>query len=122
MLIYEVNLTVDEAIATEYSTWLREHIREMLKLDGFEAAAWYSRSDDIDALPGDDAPAGPRHWTIHYQVASQDHLQHYFDDAAERMRQDGKDRFGDQFTAERRILDQTRTFSRHNPDRTTPGR
>jgi hypothetical protein len=49
-------------------------------------------------------------------------LQRYFNDAAERMRQNGRDRFGDQFTAERRILDQTRTFSRHNPDRTTPGR
>ena len=47
MLIYEVNLTVDEDIATEYSTWLREHIREMLTIDGFEAAAWYWHFVDV---------------------------------------------------------------------------
>jgi hypothetical protein len=121
MLIYEVNLTVDEAIATDYSTWLREHIREMLKLDGFEAAAWYTRGDDLDALPDDEATTGERHWTIHYQVEDRDHLQTYFDGEAERMRQDGQERFQDQFSAERRILEQTRIFSRHNPDRATPG-
>lgn len=122
MLIYEVNLTVDADIATEYSTWLREHIREMLKRDGFEAAAWYTRTDGTDTLPERSAPTGPRHWTIHYQVGSRDHLQQYLNNAAERMWQKGHDRFGDRFSAERRILDQTRTFSRHNPDRTTPGR
>jgi hypothetical protein len=122
MLIYEVNLTVDEAISTEYSTWLREHIREMLTLDGFEAAAWYTRSDAIDTLPESDAPTGPRHWTIHYQVESRRHLQDYVEEHAETMRQDSTDRFGDQFSAERRILEQQRTFSHHNPDRTSPAR
>lgn len=124
MLIYEVNFTIDEDVATEYSAWLREHIREMLTLDGFEAAAWYTRSDGVDTMPGapEDAPTGPRYWTVHYQVASRDDLQRYFDNDAEQMRQDGQDRFGDQVAAERRILEQTRTFSRHNPDRTAPGR
>jgi hypothetical protein len=124
MLIYEVNFTVDEAVATEYSTWLREHIREMLKLDGFEAAAWYTRSDGVDAMPTapDDAPTGTRHWTVHYQVASREDLQRYFDAEAESMRQDSQERFGNQFSAERRILEQTRTFSRHSPDRQSPGR
>jgi len=124
MLIYEVNLTVDEDIATEYSTWLREHVREMLTLDGFEAAAWYTRSDGVHTMPADagDASSGPRHWTVHYQVASRDALQRYFNDEAERMRRDGQARFADHFSAERRILEQTRTFSRHNPDRQSPGR
>jgi len=123
MLIYEVNLTVDEAVATEYSAWLREHIREMLKLDGFEAAAWYTRSDGVNPMPTapDDAPTGPRHWTIHYQVARREDLQHYLDGAAERMRRDGQERFEDQFSAERRVLQQKRIFSRHDPDRATPG-
>lgn len=117
MLIYEVNLTVDAEVAPELSAWLREHIREMLTLDGFEAAAWYVRSDDPDALPDEDALTGPRHWTVHYQVESRDHLQAYFDTHAARMRQDGTDRFEGQFSADRRILDQKRTFSRHHPDR-----
>lgn len=122
MLLYEVNLTVDEAVATEYSTWLREHIREMLKLDGFEAAAWHTRSDDAEAMPPPDAPTGTRHWTVHYQVASRDALQTYFDTAAPRMRQDGTDRFADHVAIARRILEQKRTFSRHSPDRQSPGR
>jgi len=124
MLIYEVNLTVDEAVATEYSAWLREHIREMLTLDGFETAAWYTRSDGVNPMPTapDDAPTGPRHWTIHYQVARREDLQRYFNAEAESMRQDGQDRFANQFLAERRILEQTRTFSRHHPDRASPGR
>ncbi len=117
MLIYEVNLTVEAGAAPEFSAWLREHIREMLKLDGFEAAAWYVRSDDPGALPEGDAPTGPRRWTVHYQVESCDRLQAYFDTHAARMRQDGLDRFEGRFSADRRILEQRRTFSRHNPDR-----
>lgn len=117
MLIYEVNLTVDGDVAPDFSAWLREHIREMLKLDGFDAAALYVRSDDPDALPEDDAPTGARHWTVHYQVESRDHLRNYLDTHAERMRQDGLDRFEDRFAAERRVLKQQRTFSRHTPDR-----
>jgi hypothetical protein len=121
MFIYEVNLTVEEAVATEYSTWLREHIREMLKLDGFEAAAWYIRSDDTDELPDGDDPVDPRQWTIHYQVDSRAHLQSYFDTHAARMRSQGE-RFSDHVTADRRVLEQRRTFSQHNPDSSAPGR
>ena len=121
MLIYEVNLTVDGDIADEYSTWLREHIREMLKQDGFEAAAWYARSDDADALPDGDDPANPRQWTIHYEVDSAEALQHYFENGADQMRQDGLDRFEGQFSAERRVLEQRRIFSRHQPDSSAPG-
>lgn len=120
MLIYEVNLTVDGDIASEYSTWLREHIRTMLKLEGFEAAAWYTRSDDADTFPEGAEVSGTRHWTIHYQVDSRAHLQAYFNEQAEHMRQDGLDRFDGQFTADRRILEQRRTFSHHQPDSSAP--
>ena len=110
MLIYEVNLTVDGDIANEYSAWLREHIREILKLDGFESAAWFARSDDADTIPDGDEPADPREWTVHYQVRSREALQAYFDEHAARFRQDGIDQFEGQFSADRRILDQRRTF------------
>lgn len=117
MFIYEVNLTVDADVASEFSAWLREHIRKMLTLDGFEAAAWYARSDDGNALPDSDEPTGPRQWTVHYQVESRKHLRTYLDTDAEPMRQDALDRFEDRFSADRRILEQQRIFSRHNPDR-----
>ncbi len=121
MLIYEVNLAVDEAIASEYSTWLREHIREMLKLDGFEAAAWYVRSDDAGVLPDGNDPSDPRQWTVHYQVETRAALQAYLDDSAEQMRSQDS-RFDDHVEIDRRVLEQRRTFSRHQPSTEARGR
>lgn len=110
MLIYEVNLTVDGAVAPRYSSWLREHIREMLELDGFEAAAWYDRHDDGDDVPPDDEPTAPREWTVHYQVRDRDALQAYFDEQAEDMRREGTRQFGDQVEIRRRVFEQKRLF------------
>ena len=36
MVIYEVNLYVDDDAAEEMAVWLKNHIREMLAFDGFE--------------------------------------------------------------------------------------
>lgn len=107
MLIYEVNLTVENSIANEYASWLGEHIREMLQIDGFRAAAWYVE----DAPQQEKEPAASRQWTIHYQVESREHLDTYFDEHAERMRQEGLDRFEGQFEASRRVLVQRQVFS-----------
>jgi hypothetical protein len=110
MLIYEVNLTVDGEVAPRYSSWLREHIREMLDLDGFEAAVWYASSDDGDTAPEPDEPTGDRTWTVQYQVRDRDALQTYFDEHAEEMRRDGAQQFGDHVATDRRILEQKRLF------------
>jgi len=110
MLIYEVNLTVDGEIAPRYSSWLREHIREMLELDGIEAAVWYATTDDGDAAPPPDEPTGDRTWTVQYQVRDRAALQAYFDEHAEDMREQGAQQFGDHVAADRRILEQKRLF------------
>lgn len=110
MLIYEVNFTVDGEVAPRYSSWLREHIREMLEFDGFEAAVWYTRSDDGDTVPEPDEPTGTRAWTVQYQVRDRDALQAYFDEHAEEMRRAGAEEFGDYVTTDRRILEQKRLF------------
>ena len=119
MVIYEVNLTVEPEQVNEYSAWLEEHIREMLALDGFESAAWYARAGDDQNAGGsaevpspDRIPEGRRHWTIHYHLHSRDALERYFDEDAERMRSEGTGRFDGQFTAERRILESRKVFSR----------
>ncbi len=103
MVIYEVNLDVDDAIANEYAAWLREHIRDMLEIDGFVAAAWYTRD-------GDDAE-GRRAWTIHYQLEDRAVLRTYFDEHAERMRGEGVARFEGRFEAARRVLEQREVFT-----------
>ena len=120
MLIYEVNLTVDETEASHYSTWLREHIREMLEFDGFEAAVWFERNDDGDTVPEDDEPTDPREWTIHYQVRDREALQAYFDGPAEEMRREGVQKFGDHVESSRRIFEQKRLFQGRRKEDTGP--
>lgn len=120
MLLYEVNLTVDGSEAARFSSWLREHIRTMLEIDGFEAAAWYLRSDDGETVPPKDEPAGPRTWTIHYQVRGREALQAYFDQHAEEMRGQATHMFGDHVSAERRILEQKRLFHAQRTEDTGP--
>lgn len=111
MLIYEVNYTVDGDAAPRFSTWLREHTREMLDLDGFEAAVWLDRYDDGDAVPEEDDPTDPRTWTLHYQVRDREALQAYFDDQAEQMRGELVEKFGDHVETDRRVFEQKRLLS-----------
>jgi len=95
MVIYEVNLQVDMEIAEVYAAWLREHVQEMLAIDGFEGATWYEvETDDEVRL----------HWCLHYRLKDRVALQAYFDGPAERMRDDGLKRFAGRFDASRRIL------------------
>jgi antibiotic biosynthesis monooxygenase (ABM) superfamily enzyme len=98
MIVYEVNLTVDHAIADDYAAWLGDHVREMLTLPGFVSAEWLS---DVDYHEQDGAD--PR-WTVQYRLESHDDLTRYVEQHAERMRADGLERFGTQFKATRRIL------------------
>ena len=109
MLIYEVNLAVDGDVAPRYSSWLREHIREMLELDGFEAAVWYTSTEDGNTVPDPDEPTGNRTWTVQYQVRDREALQAYFDEHAHDLREAGP-QHGDHVTANRRVLEQKRLF------------
>lgn len=110
MLIYEVNLEVDESINHKMAGWLPDHITEMLGFDGFKAAHWYFRNPedetpaDASSTEGSSKSAPKTLWTIHYLVESRAALDDYFKNNAPRMREEGKNRFGDQFTATRRIL------------------
>jgi hypothetical protein len=97
-IIYEVNLKVAQTIAQEYLSWLHDHIREMLQQGGFQAATIY------EEIVNEATQCQEFSYIIQYTVASREALQHYFDHHAPAMRQQGLMRFGDQFTATRRIL------------------
>ena len=120
MLIYEVTLTVDGDVAPRYCSWLREHIREMLALNGFEAAVWYATTENGDTVPAPDEPTGDRAWTVQYQVRDRQALQAYIDTHAEEMRRQGAQQFGDAVTADRRILEQKRLFQGRRKEDTGP--
>ena len=101
MLIYEVNLDVDQEIEETYREWLGVHIREMLEIDGFQSAELFRRR------PGDEPGGDPGRvgWTVHYRLSDRGALERYFSTEAPRMRADGIRCFGDRFAASRRILE-----------------
>jgi len=110
MLIYEVNYTVDGSAAPRFSAWLREHVRERLDLDGFEAAVWFTRHDDADTVPEADETQDPREWTVHYQIRDREVLQAYLDEHADAMQREAVEKFGEHIESDRRLFEQKRLF------------
>jgi len=96
MIVYEVNLEVDDAVLAEYRAWLEVHMREILALPGFVSAELF---EHVDA-----APAARRGLCAQYRLLSEQDLERYLRDDAPRLRADGERRFGGRFSASRRVL------------------
>ncbi len=93
-VLYEVVLTVDPSIRDAFRAWLADHIEHMLALDGFLAGEAFVDADHADDI------------TCHYRLTDMAAMTAYLDGAAAEMRKDGLERFGDKFSARRRILTQ----------------
>ena len=92
MLIYEVKLElIDKTIYSSFLIWLKEHISEMLKFQGFEKA------DLIDEFLQKDII------TVKYYIASEKDLNNYMKNYAEKMRSEGLKLFKNSFEASRKI-------------------
>jgi hypothetical protein len=91
MVIYEVNLSICDEIYTEYYAWLLGHIKQILKFDGFKRA-------DVGRVDG------TKDVRVCYWVDSLENLNNYLALHAVKMRQEAIERFGDQFTATRRVV------------------
>ncbi len=96
MVIYEVNLKINNCIATKFKAWLNAHVSEMLEIDGFIKAKILKDNDSSDNFTL---------LTVHYTVENYDKLEAYFLNQATQMREDGVARFGNKFTATRRIFE-----------------
>ena len=103
---YEVNLKVQKPIEKDFENWLVGHINEVLAIDGFENASWYRITQD-DALASKET-----HWTVHYVLHDLPALNAYLENHATRLRQPAKDKFGEKFMAERRILTPIKTYAK----------
>ncbi|MGI9263735.1 MAG: DUF4286 family protein, partial [Gammaproteobacteria bacterium] len=103
---YEVNLVPDPAIEDAFDAWLDEHVADMLRLPGFLTAVVRTSQD-----PDSGAPQR----TVQYELADSAALDVYLKDHAQRMRQQGLDRFGDRFTATRRVMDRGHRVSSAGP-------
>lgn len=97
MVVYEVDIEINAAIADGYRAWLQTHVRAMLALPGFTGAEVFEVADPAPA-------AGRLALCVQYRLRDQAALDAYLRDHAARMRADGAARFGDRFRASRRIL------------------
>lgn len=101
MILYEVNVAVAADAATDYALWLQDHIRQIVTLDGFEGATWWEQEPEA---------TGHCQWTVQYHLRDRAALEQYLTQHAPALRQEGLDRFGGQFTAERRVMKLRATF------------
>lgn len=102
-VMYEVTLDADAAIEADFDTWLRDHVADMLQMDGFlSAEILEERSPRVAAVRR----------IVQYRVRGREALENYFSDHAPRMRTQGLARFGERFTVERRVLGHREQFSR----------
>ena len=103
-VLYEVNLEAEAGIEAPFDTWLRDHIADVLQFDGFLSAEVL----DDDA----EAPAGRVRRTVLYRLRDRAALDAYLQDHAPRMRQQGVEKFGDRYSAHRRVLAHREEFVR----------
>ena len=96
MIIYEVNLLVHNHILIEFKKWLNDHIKEMLKIDGFKSCEVSQEETNV---------LGKTQIVCHYKIKSRNHLQKYFDTLASKMRADTERRFTTHYIATRRIME-----------------
>lgn len=98
MIIYEVNLTINNEIFEEYYHWLVEHIGLMLEFRGFHKAEIAK-----EKIAEKDIPDKTK-LTVRYTLESEEVLNDYLTNHAPAMRDDGIKKFGDKFNACRRIF------------------
>lgn len=97
MILYEVNLKIDQDVYAKFLPWLEEHVTEMLTFKGFIEAKFLKLNDS-----GKDD--GTTHLTVVYTLESMSDLQHYLDNNSQHMREDGLNKFPGKFTATRRVF------------------
>jgi hypothetical protein len=100
VIVYEVRVVLEPAIAAEYRGWLDAHVREILGIEGFRQA---------ELLVEDDAEGRPV-LTVRYHIDSREALATYLREHAPRLRAEGTARFGERFSASRRVLELVQVF------------
>ena len=104
MVIYEVNLSINHEVYTDFLAWLKHHIKETLALPGFIQASLLK--EDVDA-------SNQEKLTVQYQLENKHDLNRYFDEFAPKMREEGIKLFQDKFSAERRVFDVAETIQKN---------
>lgn len=99
--IYNVTVNVDDSIHDEWLTWIKEHIPQVLATGKFEKATLTKVLVDEEM--------GGQTYSIQYRSYSREALDAYYNEDADRLRQDGLKRFADKslaFRTELQVLDE----------------
>lgn len=100
MIIYNVTVNVDKAIAKEWLNWIKEHIPQVLATGKFKEAKL------TKVLVADDEAET---YSIQYRAHSREALNAYYAEDADRLRADGLKRFADKslaFRTELEVIDE----------------
>jgi hypothetical protein len=99
MVIYEINLSINNEVFQEFYEWLFPHVQQILAYTGFIKA-------EIGMIENQDED-NKNHLRISYTIDSYDNLQNYLTHHAPQLRADALNQFGDKFNATRRVILET---------------
>ena len=97
-MIYEVNCMIPQSRQDEFLAWLESHVKQLLRIDGFEDAT-ISRLQEDDRLP--ETYVG---FCVQYFLEDRSVFDRYITDYAPAMREDGANRFGSDLRIYRRLM------------------
>lgn len=94
-ILYEVECTLDPAIASEFDAWLPGHVEQVLGCPGFLGARMLQHQSSEGVAPVR---------RVVYRLESRAALEDYLRSDASRLRADATQRFGDRVQFARRVL------------------
>jgi hypothetical protein len=97
MIIYNVTVNIDDSVHSEWLGWIKEHIPQVLATGKFIEAKL------VKVLVEEEM--GGQTYSIQYKAHNREALNHYYQQDAERLRQDGLKRFADKMLAFRTELE-----------------
>ena len=103
MIIYNVTVNLDESIHKDWLIWIKEHIPMVLSTGNFTEAKLTRVLVEEDM--------GGFTYSIQYRAKSRNHLEDYYKNHADTLRQDGLKRFADKMLAFRTELEIIDEFS-----------
>lgn len=96
MYIYNVTLSIDLKIHDEWLIWMENHVYAVLNTGKFTSAKL------TEVLVNDDARS--KTYSVQYTANSREDLDNYYQNNAEKLRQEGVQKFGDKVLAFRTEL------------------
>ena len=97
MIIYNVTVNIDDSIADKWLAWIKEHIPKVLATGKFTDAK-------LTKVLVEEQMGGQT-YSIQYRAISKEALNAYYENDAEKLRQDGLSKFGDKMLAFRTELE-----------------